>query len=138
MRGSITFKIVPSYRNQQSSCEVTASVAIALSSALCLCQFPLSAVLWFASLACRGLVWWGLIAVDSCVTNCLPDGCVLMLFSPKASIPPDQKARFRHYRTPISQPRYRNPPLHITSLDVQCENVSQSAHRQCCSIIHDL
>lgn len=132
MRGSITFKIVPSYRTQQSSCEVTASVAFALSSALCLChcQSPLSAVLFFAALACRGLVWWGLIAVDSCVTNCLPDGCVLTLFSPKASILPDQKARFRHCRTPISQPRYRNPPLHITnferSLDVQCENVSQS------------
>lgn len=107
-------------------------------SLLCLCQSPLSAVLWFASLACRGLLWWGLIAVDSCVTNCLPDGCVLTLFSLKASILPDQKAWLRQYRTPISQPRYRNPSLHITgvegSLDVQCENV----HRQCCSIIRNL
>uniref|UniRef100_A0A671R6C6 Peripheral plasma membrane protein CASK n=1 Tax=Sinocyclocheilus anshuiensis TaxID=1608454 RepID=A0A671R6C6_9TELE len=36
MRGSITFKIVPGYRIQQSSCEVMASVAFALSSALSL------------------------------------------------------------------------------------------------------
>uniref|UniRef100_A0A672S2Q2 Peripheral plasma membrane protein CASK-like n=1 Tax=Sinocyclocheilus grahami TaxID=75366 RepID=A0A672S2Q2_SINGR len=36
MRGSITFKIVPGYRIQQSSCEVMASVAFALSPALSL------------------------------------------------------------------------------------------------------
>lgn len=133
MRGSITFKIVPSYRTQQSPCEVMDSVAFALSSALSL---PVSS-LCSAVVCLPGLLWPFVVGFDwdSCVTNCLPDGCMLMLFSPKASILLDQKAWLRHYRTPISQPRYRNPSLHITgvegSLDVQCENV----HRQFCSII---
>uniref|UniRef100_A0A672S4C8 Peripheral plasma membrane protein CASK-like n=1 Tax=Sinocyclocheilus grahami TaxID=75366 RepID=A0A672S4C8_SINGR len=42
MRGSITFKIVPGYRIQQSSCEVMASVAFALSPALSLPDLPLT------------------------------------------------------------------------------------------------